>query len=175
MDIYLHELAAYKREISTLVQEIENGVPDGENSTHFGLGVSNRANMILIGMCSLVEALLYEIAAEEEAKNKFKIDDLKGNGLKRLQNYISRTDRIDFGKISEWGDFNHIYTIRNALVHSYGGLVDSSDMTKVKEALKHLKITNVLVMGKRIRITSKTLPKLLKIVEGTINGIKFVA
>jgi hypothetical protein len=74
MDIYSHELAAYKREISTLAQEIENGIPEGENSTHFGLGISNRANMILVGMCSLVEALLYEIAAEEESKNKFKIE-----------------------------------------------------------------------------------------------------
>lgn len=175
MDIYEHEVAAYKREILALADDIENGVPEDENSTHFALGVSNRANHFLIGMCSLVEALLYEIAAEEEAKNKIKIDDLKGSGLSRLKKYLTRTDRVNFGKIPKWGDFSHIYTLRNALVHSYGGLVDSADLDKVKDALRELKLPHVLVMGKRIRMTSKALPMVFQVVEEVIAGLKAAA
>lgn len=172
MDIYSHELASFKREIQSLSDEIEKGVPSGDNLTHFSLGISNRANLMLIGLCSLVEAFLYEIAVDEEKKNNFKISDLTGNGLKRLQNYIARTQRIDFGKIRGWGDFNQIYILRNALVHGYGGLVDSSDATNVEKALDILKLPEVLIAKKRIRMNTNALEKLCNIVESTIDELK---
>ena len=172
MDIYFHELSSYKREILNLADEIKRGKSKGENLTHFGLAVSNRANLMIIGLCSLVEALLYEIAEEEEQKNNFKIDDLKGTGLKRLKNYITRTKLIDFGKINQWGKFIHIYDIRNAIVHSYGGLVASSDIDKVKHALHYLNLPNILFANKRIRTTPKDLLDLLSIVEATIESLK---
>jgi len=172
MDIYTE---SYKREISGIEDDIERGVPTGVNSTHYGLGILNRASMIVIGLCSLVEALLYEIASKEEQKNSFKIDDLKGTGLVRNQTYLSRTGIVDFGKIPSWGDFKKIYIIRNALVHSYGGLVESTDMTKVSDALAHFKFKNVLIGGRRIRMTSESLHKTISVVETTIESLKRVS
>jgi len=174
MDIWSHELEAYKREVDTLSKELKSGVPDGENSTHFGLGLSNRANMILIGLCSLVEAFLYEIAAEEETKNSLKIVDVKGRGLKKLKTYLALVKRIDFNKIRTWNYFNQIYILRNALVHGYGGLVDSTDMTKVEKAIKILKMPSLLFLRRRIRISSESLSKLLAIVEETVENLKAV-
>jgi uncharacterized membrane protein YuzA (DUF378 family) len=51
-----------------------------DNITHFGLGVSNRANYMVVGLCSLVEVCLYEVAKQEEENRTFKIADLRGDG-----------------------------------------------------------------------------------------------
>lgn len=84
MDIYFHELQAYKREILNLKAEIEESLQNEiDNFTHFGLGVSNRANYLIVGLCALVECCLYEVAKEEEENSPFKIDDLRGDGLNK--------------------------------------------------------------------------------------------
>lgn len=126
MDIYSHELSAYKMELESLRSEICNFSKvrnEHENLTHFSLGVSNRGHLIVVGLCSLVEAFLYELASEEENNQSFKLGDLRGSGLTKLKNYLSRAKRVDFGKINDWGNFKNIYTLRNTLVHSYGGLI----------------------------------------------------
>ena len=90
MDIYSHELSAYKREIQSLKTEIEESLKNYseiDNFTHFGLGVSNRGHLMIIGLCSLVEVFLYKITADEEKKHLFKLEDLKGSGLTKIQKY----------------------------------------------------------------------------------------
>jgi hypothetical protein len=170
VDIYSHELASYKKEIDALTTEYEKGCK-GSNLTHFALALSNRTNLMVIGLCSLVEAYLYDIAQKAEADASFKIDDLKGNGLSRLKTFITRSKGIDFGNIKTWGEFHQIYLLRNALVHGYGGLIDSVDIGKVEKALSTLKCSEALVGGRRIRLTPNSLLEFCNIVENTINEI----
>jgi hypothetical protein len=171
MNIYSHELASYKREIDALTTEYEKGCKGG-NLTHFSLALSNRTNLLVIGLCSLVETYLYEIAQKAEADVSFKIDDLKGNGLSRLKTFITRSKGIDFGKIKTWGEFHQIYQLRNALVHGYGGLIDSVDIDKVEKALTTLKCSDSLVGGRRIRLMPSSLFKFCNLVETTIEEVE---
>jgi hypothetical protein len=174
-DIFWHELNAYKTEILSLQAEIERSIANfGEiqNLTHFSLGVSNRANLMVVGLCSLVEVFLYELSAREEDKTAFKIEDLKGNGLERLQTYLTRTGKVDFGKIPQWSTFKQIYVLRNALIHSYGGLIETSFIEKVKKAIEQLKIESALVGNRRIRLTSEILLDFHKLIEDLISELK---
>jgi hypothetical protein len=172
MDIYTLELESYKREISNLESEIKKRLSKDDNLTLFALAMSNRCNLILVGLCSLVEVLLYEIALKEEDNNTFKISDLKGSGIERLQSYLSKTKKIDFGKIKFWSEFKNIYTLRNAIVHCYGGLVKFGDIEKIKQSLKILKMEKCLVLEERLRLTSHNLSKIFSCIENTINTIK---
>nr|WP_235923231.1 hypothetical protein [Candidatus Chlorobium masyuteum] len=98
MDIYWHELNAYKYEIDDISAKIEAFRKDNscvDNVTHFGIGLSNRALLIVVGLCALVEIRLFELAEEEESRHQFKVDDLAGQGLTRLQKYLSKSQRID--------------------------------------------------------------------------------
>lgn len=176
MDKFDHELKSYKNEILKLQKEIEHPTDRKEidNLTHFSLGISNRANLMVIGLCSLVEVFLYEIAANEEQKKSFKIEDLKGQGLNRLQTYLTRTGKIDFGKIGKWGTFTQIYNLRHALVHSYGGLVETSFIDKVEIATKELNIESALVGGRRIRLTTDILLSFHKIIEMLFDELKSI-
>ena len=175
MDIYAHELRGYKREITALKDEIRRNVrPDAEagNLTAFALGVSNRGHYLLVGLCSLVEALLFELAVEEEKTQSFKLEDLRRSGLSRLQIYLTRSERVDFGKIKDWDKFTHIYSLRNAIVHGYGGLEEESRQDEVIGALKVLGIDSCLVGGRRIRIDSQTLLGFHTVVEKVIVELK---
>ena len=175
VDIFSHELNAYKSEILRLQEEIDRAIANFEeitNLTHFSLGVSNRANLMIIGLCSLVEVCLHQIAITEEPNNSFKIEDLKGNGLERLQKYLSRSGKINFGTIRQWGKFKQIYILRNALVHSYGGLVETSFIDRVKKAVTELGIETVLVGDRRIRLNPKILLNLHADIETIINELQ---
>ncbi|MDG4812886.1 hypothetical protein P8629_07685 [Hydrogenovibrio sp. 3SP14C1] len=171
MNIYSHEIASYKREIDAFTTEYEMGSKEG-NLTHYSLALSNRTNLLVIGLCSLVEAYLYEVAHKAEIDTPFKIDDLKGNGISRLKTFITRSKGIDFGEITTWEEFHQIYQLRNALVHGYGGLVDSVDIGKVEKALKTLKCSDALVGGRRIRLMPGSLSKFCNIVENTITQVE---
>lgn len=128
MDTYWHEIRAYKGEIEDIAAKLEEFRRDPScfaNSTHFGIGLSNRALLILVGMCALVESRLYEIAKEEQSKHAFTVEDINGQGITRLQKYLARSKRIDFGNVRKWDKFKAAYEIRNTFVHSYGGLVET--------------------------------------------------
>lgn len=173
-DFFFYELSAYKSEIVNLQNEIKNFAanPETENLTDFSLGISNRSNLMVIGLCSLVEVYLYEIAINKQDENSFKIDDLKGNGLVRLQTYLTRSGNIDFGKISQWSNFKQIYALRNALVHSYGGYVETNLISNVEKAVKELKIESALVANRRIRLTPKILLDFHKVIENVVNDLR---
>jgi len=174
-NLYEHELSSYKREIEEQHKaraslSIARQDPSF-NLTHFALGLSNRANLMVIGLCSLVEVRLYEIAEQREKETSFKLKDSKGSGLTRLQVFLTRTDSIDFGKLKSWGDFrNHLYTIRNALVHGYGGVVPFSNLDKVKKSVEALGIQQVLCSS-RIRFETDALWKAHKVVSQLIDEI----
>jgi len=170
MNIYNHELESYKREVDTLVAEYEEGCKE-DNLTHYSLALSNRTNLLVIGLCSLMEAYLYEIAKDSEIDASFKIDDLKGNGLSRLKIFITRSKGIDFGTIKNWGEFHQIYQLRNALVHGYGGLIDSVDIVKVEKSLTVLKCSDALIGGRRIRLMPGSLSTFCNIVENTMSEL----
>jgi hypothetical protein len=167
MDIYEHELNAYRFEIGDMAEKIQRFREDSscvDNLTHFGLGLSNRALLIVVGLCALVESRLFELAEEEESHHRFKIADLSGQGLTRLQKYLSKSGRVDFGALREWDKFLSVYKIRNAFVHSYGGLIESSLAPKIETALKGLQMDNSL-FGRRIRLTSDDMIIIHGIVE----------
>jgi hypothetical protein len=173
-DFFFYELSAYKTEIVNLQNEIKNFTanPEVENLTAFSLGVSNRSNLMVVGLCSLIEVYLYEIAINKQDENSFKIDDLKGNGLARLQLYLTRSGNIDFGKISQWSNFKDIYVLRNALVHSYGGYVETEFISKVEKAVKKLKIESALVANRRIRLTPEILLAFHKVIESVVDDLR---
>jgi hypothetical protein len=173
-DFFFYELSAYKSEIVKLQDEIKNFLanPENENLTNFSLGVSNRSNLMVVGLCSLVEVYLYEIAINKQDENSSKIDELDGNGLKRLQTYLTSSENINFGEISQWCKFKKIYAIRNAVVHSYGGYVEKKMISKVKKAVEELKIESALVANRRIRLTPEILLDFHKVIENVVNDLR---
>ncbi len=176
MDIYWHELNAYGGEIKDIAAKDEAFRKDPSsvgNLTHFGIGLSNRALLIVVGLCALVESRLFELAEEEESRHQFKVDDLAGQGLKRLQKYLSRSKRIDFGKIRNWDRFTAVYEIRNTFVHSYGGLVETKLIPKAEAALKNLNIKDAL-FGRRIRLNSNHMLQIHGIFESLFEELRQV-
>lgn len=171
-DLYEHELSSYKREIEERDKTISS-IPKQDasfNLTHFSIGLSNRANLMVIGLCSLVEIKLFEIVVEREKQSSFRLTDLKGSGLDRLKIFLSRTQVIDFGKLKSWASFRDLYTIRNTLVHGYGGVVPPSDLSRVEQAVEALDIQQVLCTS-RIRFETDSLRKAHKVASQLIDEI----
>lgn len=81
MDIYEHELMAYEREIRAINDEFQKytrGELKVDNLTHYGLAMSNRTNLLVVGLCSLVEVFMYELAHDEDANQSLKLEDSRG-------------------------------------------------------------------------------------------------
>lgn len=176
-DMYEHELSSYKREIEGLEQEGEKALRNiikqdpSFNLTRFSLALSNRANLMVIGMCSLVELKLYEIAEEKEKQSSFKLSNLKGKGgLDKLKEFLAQIQAVDFRNLKSWSAFCHLYNIRNALVHTYGGAVRSADLSKVEKAVKALNIHQALCTS-RIRFEKASLLKAHRVVTAVIDDI----
>jgi hypothetical protein len=107
----------------------------------------------VVGLCALVEIRLFELAEEVKSRHLHKVDDLSVQGLTRLQKYLSKSKRIDFGKLRTWARFKAVYKIRNIFVHSYGGIVEAKVIPKAEAALEYLNIKEAL-FGQRIRLNS---------------------
>jgi hypothetical protein len=171
-DIFFHELASYKREIEQRQQAID-AKPWSDaslNLTHFSLAVSNRANLMVVGLSSLVEARLVGLAEKAEQSSQFKFADMKGNGLSRLKLFLSRAGVVDFSSFSSWSQFQHLHAVRNVIVHGYGGLVVPSDSDKLNSALTALNIEHVL-FGNRIRFDTPALLTAHGVASATIAEI----
>jgi len=126
-------------------------------------------SLLLIGLCSLVEARLYELA--ESQSSDFSLSDIKGQGVSRLKRYLSRLGVLDFGQMKDWNQFMWLYKLRNSLVHSYGGLVLVDQTEDVKSAFKNLGFQGGLVGGRRIRLRREHLEHALEIVESLLHQI----
>ena len=172
--IYDHELAAYRREIDQCQDDVHGAfaaVQEGANLTHLGLGLSNRANMILVGMCGLVESLLTELAVEAESQTTFRLADIRGMGRTRLQTFLTRVGSLDFGRLEHWSRFEKLYKVRNVIVHEHGGLVPDNERTALNKVLAELDMADVLVGDRRIRMNHRSLISSHSTMEGLVKEI----
>ena len=175
MNIQDFELLAYNREIETLKKELyEPTTGSIDNYTLYTQHISNRVHLCIVGLCSLVEVTLFELAQEAEKKQTFKLSDINGNGLSRLQKYLSKAGTLEFGNLKNWSDFRHVYEIRNTIIHSYSGMVESRQIETMKKSLNQLGLNEkgLIVGSKRLRMNIDSLEKVFKIVEGLIHEIQ---
>jgi hypothetical protein len=79
----------YRTELKQLQADIQKIAKPGatENLTHASFGVSNRANQMVIGLCSLVEVRLFILA--KTAKSQFKLSDMRGGRASTDWSYTS--------------------------------------------------------------------------------------
>ena len=174
MSIQEFELGAYSREIEALKNESFTIDNENDNYTFHALHISNRVHLTIVGLCSLVEATLFELAKRAEKDQKFKLCDISGSGITKLKTYLSKSGFIDFGKISKWSEFKHIYELRNTIVHSYGGMVESKQIEKAKISLQELGLCEsaLVVGGVRIRLNIDTLELFFEIIKELIHEIQ---
>lgn len=166
--IYSHEVNSYKIEIGQLEVRLKELSTRGRNDnyTHASLGFSNRINLLLVGMCGLIEAKLFELGHYHTSTK------INQSGLTRIKEYLSSKGIIDFSTLRYWSKFWDIYQVRNQIVHSYGGLVESSKLEDVKKRLEQLKYKGALVSDRRIRLQISHLYSALDIVEGLLNELE---
>lgn len=172
--IYDHELAAYRGEIDQYQDDAHGAfaaVQGGANLTHVSLGLSNRANMILVGMCGLVESLLTDLAVDAESQTTFRLADIRAMGRTRLEKFLTRTGSLDFGRLKHWSRFSKLYKVRNVIVHEHGGLVPDSKRTDLKRVLAELEMADVLVADRRIRMNRLSLISAHSTMEGLVKEI----
>src|SRR5205809_3105200 len=103
--LFHHEIQSYRAELKQWQANIQEIAKPGavENLTRASFGVSNRANLIVVGLCSLVEVRLLELA--ETNKSRFILSDIRGQGIRRLKLYLSRLGVVDFGSLKNWDRF----------------------------------------------------------------------
>ena len=165
--IYDYELGSYRDQLERLRES--NPSAGTANLTHAALAHSNHLNLLLIGLCSLIEARLFELA--EAQASAIKLGDVRGQGVKRLKCFLSRLGALEFGTLAQWAPFLALYEVRNSLVHSYGGLVLETQTEKVRNALAKLEFNEALVGGRRIRLTSDHLSRGLEIIRNLLTEI----
>jgi hypothetical protein len=166
--LFHHEIESYKGELKRLKSDIhEIAKPNAvENLTHAAFGVSNRGHHMVVGLCSLVEVRLFELA--ESGKSPIKLSDVKGQGISRLKLYLSRLEIVDFGRLKKWDEFTSVYELRNSIVHSYGGMIVEEPSPKLLQNLAKLGLTHVLIGGRRIRLDSAELEMIFGIVDSLL-------
>ena len=166
--LFHHEIKSYRAELNRLKSDIQEIAKPGavENLTHASFGVSNRGNLMVIGLCSLVEVRLLELA--ETSRSEFKLSDVRGQGISRLKLYLSRLGTVDFGSLKNWDGFTSAYEVRNSIVHSYGGMIIDEPNPKLVEQLSELGLTRVLIGGRRIRVDSAALEIIINIIDSLL-------
>jgi hypothetical protein len=166
--LFHHEVQSYRAELKRLQSDIQEIAKPGavENLTHASFGVSNRGNQIVVGLCSLVEVRLFELA--ETSNSQFKLSDIRGQGINRLKLYLSRLAIVDFSSLKKWEGFTSVYELRNSIVHSYGGMIVDEASPKLVDQLSKLGLTHVLIGGRRIRLDSAALEIILNIVDSLL-------
>jgi hypothetical protein len=169
--IYAHEMAAYRLELQSIESqfiEVSHG-GSTNNLTHAVFATSNRVNLFVVGLCSLVEAWLYQMT--ESYNGAFQLSDIRGQGISKLKLFLSRTGTIDFSRLKYWESFQKACDVRNAIIHSYGGMALEEGTDELIRALTALKIQSALVGGRRIRLGPKALQILLDIIDGLLNEL----
>lgn len=164
--IYKHETSAYKLEIEKLSSV---NISEEDNLTHAALAISNRANLITVGLCGLVEAYLYHLT--ENVESSLKLRDVRGQGISKLKKFLKETKTIDFSELKFWQSFTNVYKIRNQIVHSYGGMVLDETSEELSKVLEELKIECCLVGSHRIRISSNGLSVIFNTVDHLLNEL----
>ncbi len=74
-----------------MFREFQDDPLGADNLTHFGLAYSNRINLPIVGLCSLVEIFLYEIAKQEnENPDSIKLETYPGQGYTKYVEYLKK-------------------------------------------------------------------------------------
>jgi hypothetical protein len=115
---------------------------------------------------------MYELAHDEDTKQTVKLKDSRGRGLSKFKDYLSKTKRVNFCTLKGWEKFQKIYDLRNSIVHSYGGLVETSQLEEVKKVVKALDIEPSLVGGKRIRLSVEVITEFHAVIKEVVNGLR---
>lgn len=167
--IYHYEIESYKEQLNQIESTIDGFFQDRENKnlTHFSLASSNRCNFLVVGLCGLVEARLFEIAKDQD---ELETSKLRG-GLGRLVNLLKKVDAINFGELRYWDSFYSISRIRNSIVHGYGGLVLDEAPKKIRIHLDQLGLASSLVGDRRIRLGPKAVKKVIKVVDKLLDEL----
>jgi hypothetical protein len=170
--LFHHEIQSYRAELKQLHGDFQKIAKPGavENLTQASFGVSNRGNLMVVGLCSLVEIRLFELA--ETNKSQFKLSDVRGQGISRLKLYLSRLGVVDFGSLKNWDHFTSVYELRNSIVHSYGGMIVEEASPKLVEHLSKLGLTRVLIGGRRIRLDPAALEMIINIVDSLLAELR---
>jgi len=169
--IFYHEMQSFRTELNLIQNRYDDilGSCSNENLTHASFGVSNRENQMVVGLCSLVEVYLLDRA--QGVDSPIKLDDLSGQGLNRLKTFLSRLQIIDFGGLAYWDHFLSVYSLRNSIVHGYGGMIIDRDDGKLDKHLRKLGLEHVLIGGRRIRLGTEPLGIVLNIVESLLEEL----
>jgi len=171
--IYEFEIGSYRKQIQLMRSEFDQIDWDNiENLTEYGLARSNRSNFLIVGLCGLVEAQLFEIA---EKQKDFDISKVKHGGLDKLKNHLKEISELNFRDLNNWDWFKSIYEIRNTIVHSYGGMIIKKNPIELKEHLKKLNLNKYLIAERRIRFEPEGLERILKIVENLLKELEVYA
>ena len=169
--IYSHEIQAYRDELEKLCRQFESISEPGcdTNLTHASLAASNRASLMVVGLCSLVESYMYELV--EANPSQFELSDIRGQGTHKLKRYLSRIGAVDFGPLKSWASFQSVYKLRNFIVHSYGGLVESGTVSEVQRHLEALSLEGALVGGRRLRLGPESVKRVLAAVDELLDDL----
>ena len=163
-----HELSSYECEIERLSEELIQAhkiwKKSDFNLTHFALGVSNRGNIQVVGLTSLVEIRLHELATDLEGSHTEKLEDHTGVGFRKVESYLKHIKAIRFEELPGWDRFKALYVVRNLIVHGYGGRVPPSDEEKLTKALKKLAMPEIFATM-RIRFSIDNLREAHRVVQ----------
>lgn len=168
--LYSHEIESYRQELKKIEQQFSEATKE-KNLTHASFAVSNRANLFVVGLCSLVEARLYDLALSVNNGPKFSDFKTKMKGISRLIFYLKSTNTIVFSELSNWDAFQSVYKIRNSIIHSYGGMITDENLNILNKYMEKLKLEDFLVGKRRIRLNPKALKKILNIIDSLLNEL----
>jgi hypothetical protein len=169
--LFHHEIESFRTELTLIKSRYQEIAKPGavENLTHASFGVSNRENQMVVGLCSLVEVSLLD--RTKGTASPIKLSDVRGQGITRLKLFLSRLGIVDFSSLKNWAHFKSVYQLRNAIVHSYGGMIVDEPNEKLIEHLSKLGLANVLVGGRRIRLGPNALETILNIVDSLLREL----
>ena len=77
--IYSHEISAYRDDLRALRQhwsELSQFDSRTENMTHATISAYNRASLMVIGLCGLVETRMLELVRDNPSQ--FRLSDIQG-------------------------------------------------------------------------------------------------
>lgn len=167
--IYHHEIESYKEQLAQIETTIDSFFQNrgDKNLTHFSLASSNRCNFLVVGLCGLVEARLFEIAKDHD---EIQTSKLRG-GLGKLVDLLEKVEAINFSELKYWNSFYSISRIRNSIVHGYGGLVLDEAPQKVREHLENLGLSNSLVGDRRIRLGPEAVKEIIEVIDNLLDEL----
>jgi hypothetical protein len=181
-DYFGAELLAFSEEIHRIEQDIDLivsrlGQPN-VNATHEAFRYRVRANFVAVSLVSLVEYRLYDIARRLCSNfNSKKAADLPG--LRRcLENPKDHATKAplprgrDVTQLTGWENYELLCLIRHPIVHGFGDITLGKRETEARNAIKTLKLGEILAADPRIAFTVPALTIALDVVRKVMSEIE---